>query len=122
MAILEVTQRGAVSHLTMNAPERLNALSDEMLAALQETLDGLAEDASNVSGTSVVLSAERSLPVVLAVSSPVLFCLGWMLAIIAEVETVPAEALLAGVSFVVTDTEAPPGAFSGNLATAAAIT
>ncbi len=44
MAILDVTQRGAVTHLTMNAPERLNALSDEMLAALHETLDGLAED------------------------------------------------------------------------------
>lgn len=46
MAILEVTQRDAVTHLTMNSPERLNALSDEMLAALQETLDALAEDAS----------------------------------------------------------------------------
>ena len=37
MAILEMTQRGAVCHLTMNAPERLNALSDEMLAALHGT-------------------------------------------------------------------------------------
>jgi enoyl-CoA hydratase/carnithine racemase len=46
MAILDVTQRGAVSHLTMNAPERLNALSDEMLAALQETLDAFAKDSS----------------------------------------------------------------------------
>ncbi len=46
MAILEVTQRQAVTHLTMNSPERLNALSDEMLAALQETLDRLAEDRS----------------------------------------------------------------------------
>lgn len=46
MAILEVTQRGAVTDLMMNAPERLNALSDEMLAALQETLDQLAEDSS----------------------------------------------------------------------------
>lgn len=44
MAILEVTQRDAVTHLTMNSPERLNALSDEMLAALQETLDTLADD------------------------------------------------------------------------------
>ena len=44
MAILQVTQRGAVAELVMNAPERLNALSDEMLAALQETLDGLAQD------------------------------------------------------------------------------
>ncbi|MBB3994546.1 enoyl-CoA hydratase/carnithine racemase [Sulfitobacter undariae] len=44
MGILEVTQRDAVTHLTMNSPERLNALSDEMLAALQETLDQLADD------------------------------------------------------------------------------
>lgn len=44
MAILEITQRDAVTHLTMNSPERLNALSDEMLAALQETLDRLADD------------------------------------------------------------------------------
>ena len=42
MAILEIETRGAVAHLTMNAPERLNALSDEMLAALQTTLDGCA--------------------------------------------------------------------------------
>jgi len=46
MAILEMTQRDAVTHLTMNSPERLNALSDEMLAALQEQLDALAQDAS----------------------------------------------------------------------------
>lgn len=44
MAILEITQRDAVTHLTMNSPERLNALSDEMLAALQEALDHLADD------------------------------------------------------------------------------
>ncbi|MCX7559906.1 enoyl-CoA hydratase [Sulfitobacter sp. F26204] len=44
MAILEVTQRGPVAHLTLNAPERLNALSDEMLAALQTTLDSFAKD------------------------------------------------------------------------------
>ncbi|KHA52252.1 enoyl-CoA hydratase [Sulfitobacter geojensis] len=44
MAILQVTQRGAVAKLVMNAPERLNALSDEMLAALQTTLDRLADD------------------------------------------------------------------------------
>ena len=44
MAILEIMQRDAVTHLTMNSPERLNALSDELLAALQETLDTLAED------------------------------------------------------------------------------
>ncbi len=42
MAILDVEVNGAVAHLTMNAPERLNALSDEMLAALHNTLDDLA--------------------------------------------------------------------------------
>ena len=46
MAILEITQRDAVAELVMNAPERLNALSDEMLAALQSTLDNLAETPS----------------------------------------------------------------------------
>ena len=46
MAILEITQRDAVTHLTLNSPERLNALSDEMLAALQEALDKLADDSS----------------------------------------------------------------------------
>ncbi len=44
MAILDIETRGAVAHLTMNAPERLNALSDEMLEALQTTLDRLADD------------------------------------------------------------------------------
>lgn len=46
MAILEMTQRDAVTHLTMNSPERLNALSDEMLAALDETLAALSDDPS----------------------------------------------------------------------------
>lgn len=46
MAILEMTQRGRVTHLRMNAPERLNALSDEMLAALREELDRIAGDES----------------------------------------------------------------------------
>ena len=44
MTIIDVTQHGAVAHITMNAPERLNALSDEMLEALQTTLDGFADD------------------------------------------------------------------------------
>ena len=46
MAILDVTQRDGVAELVMNAPERLNALSDEMLAALHTTLDELAETKS----------------------------------------------------------------------------
>ncbi len=46
MAILERNDIDAVAHLRMNAPERLNALSDQMLAALQDTLDELREDKS----------------------------------------------------------------------------
>ena len=44
MTILDVTAQGPVTHLHMNAPERLNALSDEMLAVLHSKLDALAED------------------------------------------------------------------------------
>lgn len=43
MAILERNDIGAVTRLTMNAPERLNALSDEMLAALTDALSELRE-------------------------------------------------------------------------------
>ncbi|MDK3074113.1 enoyl-CoA hydratase [Sedimentitalea sp. JM2-8] len=43
MAILERNDTGAVAHLTMAAPERLNALSDEMIAALQAEFDRLKE-------------------------------------------------------------------------------
>ncbi|MBO9449459.1 enoyl-CoA hydratase [Tropicibacter sp. R16_0] len=46
MAILERNDTGAVAHLHMNAPERLNALSDEMLAALQDEFDQLKSDRS----------------------------------------------------------------------------
>ncbi|MCV2892301.1 enoyl-CoA hydratase [Lentibacter sp. XHP0401] len=46
MAILERNDTNAVAHLRMNAPERLNALSDEMLAALQAELEHLKEDRS----------------------------------------------------------------------------
>lgn len=44
MPILETRRHGAVAHLTLNAPYRLNALSDAMLAALQSTLDSFAND------------------------------------------------------------------------------
>ena len=46
MAILERKDTSGVAHLQMNAPERLNALSDEMLAALHGALDEIAEDRS----------------------------------------------------------------------------
>jgi len=46
MAILERRGTGAIAHLHMNAPERLNALSDEMLLALQTEFDALKTDTS----------------------------------------------------------------------------
>ena len=46
MALLERKDRGAVAHLTLNAPERLNALSDDMIAALQAEFDALQDDTS----------------------------------------------------------------------------
>ncbi|THH38404.1 enoyl-CoA hydratase [Aliishimia ponticola] len=46
MSILERNVTGAVAHLQMNAPERLNALSDEMLEALQSEFDSLQNDRS----------------------------------------------------------------------------
>ncbi|MDG1450173.1 MAG: enoyl-CoA hydratase [Ascidiaceihabitans sp.] len=46
MAILERHDTGAVTRLVMNAPERLNALSDEMLAALHTSLDEIANNRS----------------------------------------------------------------------------
>ena len=46
MAILERSDRGAIARLTLNHPEKLNALSDAMLAALQEQFDALAKDNS----------------------------------------------------------------------------
>jgi len=55
MAILERHDTGAVARLIMNAPERLNALSDEMLAALDTALDEISEDRSV---RAVVLSGQ----------------------------------------------------------------
>ena len=46
MTILERNDTNGVAHLNMNAPERLNALSDEMLAALQSQFDAIKENAS----------------------------------------------------------------------------
>lgn len=44
MAILERRDTGAVAHLTLNAPERLNALSDAMIAAICDEMERLRED------------------------------------------------------------------------------
>ena len=46
MAILERHVTGAVVRLHLNAPTRLNALSDEMIAALQDSFDNIAADKS----------------------------------------------------------------------------
>ncbi len=46
MALVERSVTGAVMNLTMNSPERLNALSDEMLAELQSTFEEIATDHS----------------------------------------------------------------------------
>lgn len=43
MAILERNDTGAIARLTLNAPEKLNALSDAMLAALKAEFDRLAD-------------------------------------------------------------------------------
>ena len=44
MAILERSDAASVATLTLNAPARLNALSDAMIAALHQALDGIAND------------------------------------------------------------------------------
>jgi len=44
MAIVEREDRGAVRHLTLNNPDKLNPLSDAMIGALQAELDALVED------------------------------------------------------------------------------
>jgi Enoyl-CoA hydratase/carnithine racemase len=56
MTILERNDTNGVAHLNMNAPERLNALSDEMLAALQSQFDAIKEDASV---RAVILSGQQ---------------------------------------------------------------
>src|SRR6056297_122176 len=44
MELLERHDSDGIAHLHMNAPKRLNALSDEMMAALQAQIDALSED------------------------------------------------------------------------------
>ncbi|MCL4105448.1 UNVERIFIED_CONTAM: hypothetical protein GTU68_055579 [Idotea baltica] len=65
MSILIREDIGAITKLTMNAPDRLNALSDAMLAALQDTLDGLMADTSSrvviLSGTGKAFCAGHDL-------------------------------------------------------------
>ena len=44
MALLERNDTGSIANLTLNAPEKLNALSEEMLEALQSEFDALKND------------------------------------------------------------------------------
>ena len=44
MALLERNDTGSIAHLTLNAPEKLNALSEGMLEALQSEFDALKND------------------------------------------------------------------------------
>lgn len=46
MTLLERHDKNAVAYLKMNAPEKLNALSEAMLAALQTEFDSLSQDRS----------------------------------------------------------------------------
>ncbi len=46
MTILLRDDQDDIAHLTLNAPDRLNALSDAMLAALQAQIDSLKDDSS----------------------------------------------------------------------------
>ncbi|KAA0920857.1 enoyl-CoA hydratase [Aquicoccus porphyridii] len=55
MALLERNDTGPIAHLHLNDPTRLNALSDEMLAALQSQFDALKQD---VTIRAVVISGE----------------------------------------------------------------
>lgn len=43
MELLERRDNGAIAYLTLNDPDRLNALSDDMLAALQSACDSIAQ-------------------------------------------------------------------------------
>ena len=46
MALLERSDKNSIAHLKMNAPEKLNALSEGMLTALQNEFDALMTDKS----------------------------------------------------------------------------
>ena len=46
MPLLERHDKNAIAYLKMNAPEKLNALSEGMLSALQAEFDALKEDRS----------------------------------------------------------------------------
>ena len=62
MSLVERTDEGAIARIKLAAPERLNALSDAMLAALQATLD--------------TISAEPEIRVVILAAKGTAFCAG----------------------------------------------
>ncbi len=45
MSLLKIEKSEHIAHITLTSPERLNALSDDMIATLHNSLDGLADDA-----------------------------------------------------------------------------
>ena len=65
MAIVIREDKDAVAHLTLNRPEALNALSDDMLAALRAELEALEQDRSirviTISGAGKVFCAGHDL-------------------------------------------------------------
>ena len=65
MELLERLDTNGVAHLRMNAPEKLNALSDEMLAAFQAQIDALSQDRETrvvvISGTGKAFCAGHDL-------------------------------------------------------------
>ncbi|MCT4610759.1 MAG: enoyl-CoA hydratase [Pelagimonas sp.] len=65
MQIIERDDTNGVAHLRMNAPERFNALSDEMLAGFQQQIDMLQQDTSVraivISGAGKVFCAGHDL-------------------------------------------------------------
>src|SRR4051794_27722879 len=54
MGVLRSEEQGSVATLTLNRPERRNALSRELIAALSDAIDGLA---ANRAVRAVVLAA-----------------------------------------------------------------
>ncbi len=46
MTLVQRESENGIERLTLNAPERLNALSDDMISALHDTLDDIAESRS----------------------------------------------------------------------------
>lgn len=65
MTIVKRTDYGPVAHIQMNAPERLNALSDDLMAGMQDELNRLESDSAIraiiISGAGKVFCAGHDL-------------------------------------------------------------